>query len=168
MCFHKLPTGRIRQLSFWFFAKKITIFWINIVICGAVGAGGIKGSGRNLCVLPEFWCSGWVDAEGCRTLFLRPRVGNLTVWSYWPQLGGWWTRVSPRHQVSRFRHPTLDTSEELRTERGPWSSTKPRGRREERARGERAGDGSHAGESPWSVCGWSAGRLSSGRLEAAH
>jgi hypothetical protein len=56
------------------------------------------------------------------------------VLSHWPQLGGWWTRGSPRHQVPSLWHPTLDTAAELRTEWGvPWGCTEPQGQREKRA-----------------------------------
>jgi hypothetical protein len=79
------------------------------------GCGGIKGVGENP-HLPKFQCSG----QNCRMLSTWPQVCVWLCEATKPQLGGWWTRGSPRYQVLSLGHLMLDTAEEeLRTEWGP-------------------------------------------------
>jgi hypothetical protein len=142
---------------------------IKHIKCQRESAGqwtaGSKGSGRK-----PVSSSGALDRrtqEDCHMLSTWPPVG---VWLRdGPQLGGWWTWGSPRYQVLSLGHLMLDTTEELRTEWGPWGQLgQSRGQREERA-GER---GRWMIPTRVRVLGpvrsRSVGRPSSGRLDAAH
>lgn len=41
---------------------------------GGIKEWGLKGVGENR-ILPEFWCSGRMDAGDCRMLSMQPQVG---------------------------------------------------------------------------------------------
>ena len=76
--------------------------------------------------------------EDCPMLSTRPLVGVWLWKAMDPQLGRGWTSGSPRYQVLSLQHPTLDTTEELRTNEGPGQLSQLWGPREERAGGESA------------------------------
>jgi hypothetical protein len=72
----------------------------------AVGIVGKREWEKTL-VLPEFQCSGRADEEGLMHAFHAALGECLAVGSHGTQLGGWWTRDSPRYQVLSLGHPRL-------------------------------------------------------------
>jgi hypothetical protein len=124
---------------------------------------GAEGMGEKTCVLPEFRCSGRADAEGLPHAF-HTALGLV---SGCGKLQNQPARGSPRYQVLSLEHLMLDTLEELRTKLGPQGGSVSPGIKGRKGQG---GGGGH-----WvvptrarvlgSICGWSAGRLSSGWLD---
>ena len=100
---------------------------------------------------------------------MLPPVGAWPCEGTKPQLGGWWTRGSPRYQVLTLGHLMLDTLEELRTEWGLQGQLhQPLGRREERAEEEGCWMVSTWVRVFGLVHSWNIGRPSGRRLDMAH
>ena len=72
------------------------------VVLQRSGHGGIKGVGENPC--PTRVLVLWAGRQE-RTAAYTFHMPQDAVLSHWPQLGGWWTRGSPRYQVLSLGHP---------------------------------------------------------------